>query len=129
MTAAIDLDVKLCDAHTPDGFPCPRPHCLVGSKLFGLAGCDVGPETQITHPCPGFLLSCPGGAMPGQDSCYEHYLQQRPQGPRPNFLLRSFATELLYITLPLSKSQPKVLEAIVLPEVEITSPRVTVMYI
>jgi hypothetical protein len=34
-----------------------------------------------------------------------------------------------YITLPLSKSQPKVLEAIVLPEVEITSPRVTVMYI
>ena len=122
MAAAIDLDIELRDAHTLDSFPGPRSHCLIGGKLFHLAGCGIGPESQIAHPCPGFLLLASGGAMPRQDSYYEHYrtnqhssfhkfiscisthIQQWAQSPRSNFLLRPFATELLlYYTANLQK--------------------------
>jgi hypothetical protein len=37
MAAAIDLDIELRDAHTLDGFPCPRPKRLIGGKLLDLA--------------------------------------------------------------------------------------------
>jgi len=59
---------------------------------------------------------------------FQHAINNGPKALAPISCSGPLPLNYYYITLPSSKSQPKVLEAIVLPEVVMTSLRKTNLY-